>query len=84
VRASEEKPKVRRRYIGAFLVAAALIGLLLVAFILSLVQHKLPELALDLSVYLFATILAVFVIERVVAWREGRCLQSTAAFSKAG
>jgi uncharacterized protein YaaQ len=72
VRASEEKPKVRRRYIGAFLVAAALIGLLLVAFILSLVQDKLPELALDLMVYLFATILAVFVIERMVAWREGR------------
>jgi uncharacterized protein YaaQ len=72
VRASEEKPKVRRRYIGAFLVAAALIGLLLVAFILSLVQDKLPELGLDLLVYLFATILAVFVIERMVAWREGR------------
>jgi uncharacterized protein YaaQ len=72
VRASEEKPKVRRRYIGAFLVAAALIGLLLVAFILSLVQDKLPELALALIVYLFATILAVFVIERMVTWREGR------------
>jgi uncharacterized protein YaaQ len=72
VRASEEKPKVRRRYIGALLVAAALIGLLLVAFILSLVQDKLPELGLDLLVYLFATILAVFVIERMVAWREGR------------
>ena len=72
MRASEEKPKVRRRYIGAFLVAAALIGLLLVAVILSLVQHKLPELALDLMVYLFATILAVFVIERIVARREGR------------
>ena len=72
MRASEEKPNVRRRYIGAFLVAAALIGLLLVAFILSLVQDKLPELALDVIVYLFATILAVFVIERMVAWREGR------------
>jgi hypothetical protein len=72
MRASEERPKVRRRYTGAFLVAAALIGLLLVAFILSLVQDKLPELALDLLVYIFATILAVFVIERMVAWREGR------------
>ena len=72
MRASEERPKVRRRYTGAFLVAAALIGLLLVSFILSLAQDKLPELALTLTVYIFATTLAVFVIERVVAWREGR------------
>src|ERR671918_239459 len=72
MRASEERPKVRRGYTGAFLVAAALIGLLLVSFILSLAQDKLPELALDLLVYIFATILAVFVIERMVAWREGR------------
>src|SRR5215212_1861946 len=71
MRASEEQPKVRR-HIGPFLVAAALIGLLLVAFILSLAQHKLPELALTLTVYLFTTTLAVFVIERMVAWREGR------------
>src|ERR687894_6486 len=60
------------RHIGTFLVAAALIGLLLVSFILSLAQDKLPELALTLTVYIFATTLAVFVIERVVAWREGR------------
>jgi uncharacterized protein YaaQ len=72
MRASEERPKVRRHYTGAFLIAAALIGLLLVAFILSLALHKLPELALDLAVYLFATTLAVFVIERMVARREGR------------
>ena len=72
MRASEERPKVRRRYTGAFLVAAALVGLLLVAFILSLAQDKLPELALTLTVYIFATTLAVFVIERVVAWRERR------------
>jgi hypothetical protein len=72
MRASEERPKVRHRYTGAFLVAAALIGLLLIAFLLSLAQDKLPELALTLTVYLFTTILAVFVIERMVAWREGR------------
>src|SRR5215203_4201929 len=72
MRASEEQPKVGRRNIGPFLVAAALIGLLLVAFILSLAQHKLPELALTLAVYLFATTLAVFVIERMLAWRERR------------
>src|SRR5688500_16060929 len=61
-----------RRNIGTVLIAAAVIGLLLVSFILALAQHKLPELALDLLVYIFATILAVFVIERMVAWREGR------------
>jgi hypothetical protein len=72
MRESEEKPKVRRRHIGPFLVAAVLIGLLLVAFILSLAQHKLPELALSLTIYLFATTLAVFVIERMLAWREKR------------
>src|SRR5215211_3118465 len=72
MRASEEQPKVRRRHIGSFLVAAALIGLLLIAFILSLAEHKLPELALTLTVYLFTTTLAVFVIERMLAWREKR------------
>ena len=72
MRASEEQPKVRRRNIGPFLVATALIGLLLIAFILSLAEHKLSELALTLTVYLFTTTLAVFVIERMLAWRERR------------
>jgi hypothetical protein len=72
MRTSEEQPKVRRRHIGPLLVGAALIGLLLIAFILSLAEHKLPELALTLTVYLFTTTLAVFVIERMLAWREGR------------
>ena len=72
MRASEEQPKVRRRHIGPFLVAGALIGLLLIAFILSLAEHKLPELALTLTVYLFTTTLAVFVIGRMLAWRERR------------
>jgi hypothetical protein len=61
-----------RRNIGTVLVAAAVIVILLVAFILALAQDKLPELALDLSVYLFATTLAVFVIGRMLAWREKR------------
>ena len=61
-----------RRNIGTVLVAAALIVILLVAFILSLAQDKLPELALSLTVYLFTTTLAVFVIGRVLAWREER------------
>jgi hypothetical protein len=67
MRASEQQPKVRRRHIGPFLVAGALIGLLLIAFILSLAEHKLPELALTLTIYLFTTTLAVFVIERMLA-----------------
>src|ERR687894_517115 len=60
------------RHIGTFLVAAALIVLLLVAFILSLAQDKLPELALSLTVYIFATTLAVFVIGRTLVRREER------------
>jgi hypothetical protein len=71
MRASEEKPKVRR-HIGPFVVAAALIVILLIAFILARAQDKLPELALSLTVYIFAITLAVFVIERMVAWRERR------------
>src|ERR671916_1356958 len=61
-----------RRNIGTVLIAAALIVILLIAFILALAQHKLHELALDLLVYLFATTLAVFVIGRILAWRESR------------
>jgi hypothetical protein len=61
-----------RGNIGTFLIAAAVIVILLVAFILALAQHKLPELALDLTVYLFGTTLAVFVVGRVLAWREAR------------
>src|SRR5215204_816605 len=61
-----------RRNISTVLVAAAVIVILLLAFILSRAQGKLPELALDLIVYLFATTLAVFVIGRILAWREKR------------
>jgi hypothetical protein len=61
-----------RRNIGTVLVASAVIVILLVAFILARAEHKLPELALDLVVYFFATTLAVFVIGRMLAWREER------------
>jgi hypothetical protein len=71
MRGSEEKVMVRGN-IGTFLIAAAVIVILLVAFILALAQDKLPELALDLTVYLFGTTLAVFVVGRVLAWREVR------------
>jgi hypothetical protein len=71
MRGSEEQPKVRR-HIGTFVVAAVLIVILLVAFILARAQDKVPELALSFTVYIFAITLAVFVIERMVAWRERR------------
>jgi len=61
-----------RRNMAAVLIAAALIVVLLVAFILALAQDKLPELALDLVVYLFAITFTVFVVGRMVDWREGR------------
>ena len=61
-----------RRNISTVLTATAVLILLLVAFILALAQDKLPELGLDLIVYLFAITLAVFVVERGLAWREER------------
>ncbi len=61
-----------RRNLSVVLTATAVIGLLLVAFILALAQDKLPELALELIVYLFAITLGVFVVERMLAWREER------------
>jgi hypothetical protein len=61
-----------RRNIGTVLVAEAVIVILLLAFILAVAQHKLPTLTLDLTIVLFATTLAVFVAERVVAGREAR------------
>ena len=70
-RGSEERVMVRRN-IGTVLVAVAVLVILLVAFILARAQDKLPELTLDLTVYFFATTLAVFVIGRILAWRENR------------
>ena len=61
-----------RRNLGVFLTATAVLSLLLVAFILARAQDKLPELGLDLIVYLFAITLGVFVVERMLAWREER------------
>ena len=61
-----------RRNLGVFLTATAVLSLLLVAFILARAQDKLPELGLDLIVYLFAITLGVFVIERMLVWREER------------
>jgi len=71
LRGSEERVMLRRN-IGTVLVAVAVLVIMLVAFILARAQHKLPELGLDFIVYLFATTLAVFVIGRMLAWRERR------------
>jgi hypothetical protein len=63
---------VIRRNLSVVLTAAAIISLLLVAFILALTQHKLPELALELTIYVFAITLGVFVVQRTLVWREKR------------
>jgi hypothetical protein len=63
---------VIRRNVGVVLTATVIITLLLVAFSLALAQDKLPELALELIVYLFAITLAVFVVGRALVWREKR------------
>jgi hypothetical protein len=53
-------------------VAAALVALFVLAFVLALAQGKLSLLALGLTEHLFAIILAVFVLERILTWREER------------
>ena len=61
-----------RRNAGPIVVAAALVTLLVLAFILALAQRKLSLLALDLTEHLFGIVLAVFVLERILTWREER------------
>jgi hypothetical protein len=63
---------VIRRNVGVVLTATAVVTLLLIAFSLALAQDKLPELALELIVYLFGITLAVFVVGRALVWREKR------------
>ena len=61
-----------RRNLGTVVVAVALAGLFLLALVLARAQGKLPLLALDLTEHLFGIVLAVFVFERMLAWREER------------
>jgi hypothetical protein len=61
-----------RRNFGTVVVATALATLFFLALVLALVQDRLPELALDLTEHLFGIVLAVFVFERMLAWREER------------
>jgi hypothetical protein len=53
-------------------VAAALVALFVLAFVLALAQGKLSLLALGLTEHLFGIVLAVFVLERILTWREER------------
>jgi hypothetical protein len=61
-----------RRNAGTVVVATTLVALLLLALILARAQGHLPVLALDLTEHLFGIVLAVFVFERMLAWREER------------
>jgi hypothetical protein len=60
------------RYASTVVVATALVTLLILALVLALAEAKLPVLARDLTLYLFAITLTVFVIERMLARREER------------
>jgi hypothetical protein len=68
---NQERIVIRRNF-GLVVVAAALVALFLLALALALAQDKLSVLALDFTEHLFGIVLAVFVFERMLAWREGR------------
>ena len=61
-----------RRNPSTVVVAAVLVTLLLLAIIMAWSHGKLPVLTLDLTEHLFGIILAVFVFERMLVWREER------------
>ena len=61
-----------RRNFGLVVVAAALVALFILALIFARAQGHLPLLALDFTEHLFGIVLAVFVFERMLAWREAR------------
>jgi hypothetical protein len=63
---------VIRRNASTVVVAAVLVTLFLLAIIMARAQGKLPVLTLDLTEHLFGIILAVFVFERMLVWREER------------
>jgi hypothetical protein len=63
---------VIRRNSGPVVVAAVLVGLFLLALVVARAQGQLSLLALDLTEHLFGIVLAVFVFERLLAWREER------------
>lgn len=61
-----------RRNVGTILVVTVLVLLFLVAFGIARTVDHLPELAIYLTEDLFGIVLAVFVLERVLARREER------------
>ena len=61
-----------RRNPGPVAVAVALVTLFTLALVIGRAQGRLSLLALDLTEHLFGIVLAVFVFERVLAWREER------------
>jgi len=63
---------VIRRNAGPLVVAIALVALFVLALVLALAEGKLSLLALDLTEHLFGIVLAVFVFERILTWREER------------
>jgi hypothetical protein len=72
LRAKNQERFVMRRNFGLVVVATALVALFLLALVLALAQGHLPLLALDITEHLFGIVLAVFVFERMLAWREVR------------
>jgi hypothetical protein len=63
---------VIRRKVGTVLVATTLVVLVLIALGIALTIDHVPELALYITEDLFGIVLAVFVLERVLARREER------------
>jgi hypothetical protein len=61
-----------RRNVSTILVVSVLVLLILMALGIARTIDHLPELAMYLTEDLFGIILAVFVFERVLAWREER------------
>ena len=49
-----------------------MVTLLVLAIVLARAEDKLPVLARDLTLVLFAITLTVFVVERMLAWRDER------------
>jgi hypothetical protein len=63
---------VNRRNFSLVAVTVALAAIFLLALTLASALGELPVLALDFTEHLFGIVLAVFVFERMLAWREAR------------
>ena len=67
-----EEGVVIRRNLGTVVIAFVLVALFVLGLVLARAQGKQPLLALDFTEHLFGIVLAVFVFERMLAWREER------------